>query len=215
VRYANGTYAVSFDFGGVLLLIIAVQLALVMRKRRLEVQRAAEAASARRMSSKADRADDNTDGSGGGGDGGVVDEDCGTPVAALMSHAFAAIAKHVTPLRLRLQNVCYTVKKNGHALHLLTNVSVTIKPGEVTALMGPSGAGKSTLLKMLLGKLVPSSGTVHCNGKLVPALNKYRSLFGFVPQVDILQPHLTVVRDASARIMLFVSLSACTHTIRS
>ena len=44
---------------------------------------------------------------------------------------------------------------------LLTNVSFSVKAGEITAIIGPNGAGKTTLLKVLAGLLDPSSGTVH------------------------------------------------------
>ena len=39
-------------------------------------------------------------------------------------------------------------------------ISLTLHPGELTALIGPNGAGKSTLLQMLQGQLTPSEGEV-------------------------------------------------------
>jgi len=56
---------------------------------------------------------------------------------------------------------------------VLSNVSLKIHPKEIVTLIGPNGAGKSTLLKILLGLIVPSSGTTqHKKG-----LN-----IGFMPQ---------------------------------
>lgn len=43
---------------------------------------------------------------------------------------------------------------------LLREVSFTLEPGELLAVVGPNGAGKSTLLKMLVGDLTPSAGTI-------------------------------------------------------
>jgi iron complex transport system ATP-binding protein len=43
---------------------------------------------------------------------------------------------------------------------VLDNVSMTVEPGRLTAVVGPNGAGKSTLFKALTGELVPSSGRV-------------------------------------------------------
>lgn len=48
---------------------------------------------------------------------------------------------------------------------LLENVSFTLKPGEIAALVGPSGTGKTTLVNLLCGLLVPSSGKILINGQ--------------------------------------------------
>ena len=48
---------------------------------------------------------------------------------------------------------------------LLDDVSVTIVPGEVLAVVGPNGAGKSTLRKILTGELLPSAGEVFMGGR--------------------------------------------------
>ncbi|MBA5729876.1 energy-coupling factor ABC transporter ATP-binding protein [Aerococcaceae bacterium INB8] len=49
----------------------------------------------------------------------------------------------------------------------LTNVNLTINKGEWVALIGPNGSGKSTLAKIMNGLLVPESGKVFINGKLL------------------------------------------------
>jgi len=48
---------------------------------------------------------------------------------------------------------------------VLDGVSISIKPGEVRALMGENGAGKSTLMKILGGIISADSGTIFMNGK--------------------------------------------------
>lgn len=55
-------------------------------------------------------------------------------------------------------------KKNG-SRQILTDVSLSIRPGEITALVGPSGAGKTTLLKALSFLEAPDSGTLSVDGK--------------------------------------------------
>ena len=47
--------------------------------------------------------------------------------------------------------------------HLLHDVSLQIKPGEVLAVLGPNGAGKSTLLKILSGEMDTTQGNVTLN----------------------------------------------------
>lgn len=48
---------------------------------------------------------------------------------------------------------------------VIDSVSLTLRPGEVTALIGPNGAGKSTLLRLLTGFLAADSGEQRIEGK--------------------------------------------------
>ncbi len=61
--------------------------------------------------------------------------------------------------------------------------SLRLKPGQMLALVGPSGAGKSTASDLLLGVLLPSTGTVRISG-LSPAeaTQRWPGAIGFVPQ---------------------------------
>ena len=54
----------------------------------------------------------------------------------------------------------------------LRGASVSVKRGEVLAVMGPSGSGKSTLLYCLAGILVPDSGEVCFDGQRLDTLRE-------------------------------------------
>ncbi|MFG6487746.1 ATP-binding cassette domain-containing protein [Roseateles sp. BYS78W] len=50
---------------------------------------------------------------------------------------------------------------------VLAELNLTLKPGELVAIVGSSGAGKSTLLKLLAGHVVPTSGQFALGGRVV------------------------------------------------
>jgi len=59
------------------------------------------------------------------------------------------------------------VSKHFGAIQALTNVSLSLNPGEVVGLMGDNGAGKSTLVKIIAGNYPPSHGTIQMLGRKV------------------------------------------------
>lgn len=95
--------------------------------------------------------------------------------------------------------------ENGQKKTLLSEMSFTIRPGELIGVMGQSGAGKSTLLMALSGFERPTAGHVLINGEdLYENFSSFQSAVGFVPQDDLLHGELTV-REAvefSARLRL-------------
>jgi len=65
------------------------------------------------------------------------------------------------------------VNKRFGGLQALGDVNLDIAEGTVHAIIGPNGAGKSTLLNVLIGKLVPDTGTVLFNGTSVLGRKPY------------------------------------------
>jgi len=59
------------------------------------------------------------------------------------------------------------VNKRFGGLQALGDVNLDVREGGCHAIIGPNGAGKSTLLNVLVGKLIPDSGSVMFNGKNV------------------------------------------------
>ena len=65
----------------------------------------------------------------------------------------------------------------------LDRVSMNIPAGSHVAIVGASGAGKSTLVDILLGLLIPTSGTITVGQQpLTSVLNAWRASIGYVPQ---------------------------------
>ena len=59
------------------------------------------------------------------------------------------------------------ISKHFGAIQALTDVDMTLEPGEVLGLMGDNGAGKSTLVKVIAGNFPPSSGEMRIAGEPV------------------------------------------------
>jgi putative ABC transport system ATP-binding protein len=82
-------------------------------------------------------------------------------------------------------------------VHALRNVSMKVRPDQVTVILGPSGCGKTTLLNQIGGIDSPTSGTIMVNGNEIQGLSqrkltKYRqNNIGFVFQFFNLIPNLT------------------------
>jgi ABC-type branched-subunit amino acid transport system ATPase component/ABC-type branched-subunit amino acid transport system permease subunit len=68
---------------------------------------------------------------------------------------------------------------------ILTDITLSVREGEIVALLGRNGAGKSTLLKTLIGIVPPARGAVELSGENVaglPAAQIARRGIGYVPQ---------------------------------
>lgn len=98
---------------------------------------------------------------------------------------------------IRVTDVCK--EYNGGSVHALSHCNLSVKKGEVVAIIGPSGSGKSTLLRCLNLLEQPTSGTIYfrdvaLNGKKVN-LDLHRREMGMVFQHFNLFPHKTVLQN--------------------
>lgn len=76
--------------------------------------------------------------------------------------------------------------------HVLANVGLEIRSGEVVSIVGPSGCGKSTLLRLLAGLIDPTSGEVTLAGHAPAAARRTHCRLAFVFQDPTLLPWRTV-----------------------
>jgi osmoprotectant transport system ATP-binding protein len=88
-----------------------------------------------------------------------------------------------------LQNV----SKSFGDLQVVKPTTIAFQEGQSTVLIGPSGCGKSTLLRLLIGLIVPDSGTIEFGGERLTPSNilSQRQRMGYVIQDGGLFPHLT------------------------
>jgi putative spermidine/putrescine transport system ATP-binding protein len=80
---------------------------------------------------------------------------------------------------------------------VVDDVSITLAPGELVALLGPSGCGKTTLLKIIAGFQRQSAGIVRIGNAPVDDLPPNRRRVGIVFQNYALFPHMTVAQNVA------------------
>ncbi len=116
------------------------------------------------------------------------------PFTLLYQHGNLELIDRGNEIRLDAVHLVRKVRdKHSQERTILNDVSLSIEPGQLVALVGGSGAGKSTLMKTLLGIEPTTSGTVYLNGEdLRQQFDLYRSQVGYVPQDDIVHANLTV-----------------------
>ena len=75
----------------------------------------------------------------------------------------------------------------------VSDLSLTLRKGEILGLLGPNGAGKSTTMKMLTGNLAPSGGEAFIKGQsLHDAPTNAKKSLGYLPEQPPVYPELTV-----------------------
>jgi len=79
--------------------------------------------------------------------------------------------------------------------HVVNDVSLEVRDGELFVLLGPSGSGKSTVLRMIAGLLEVDAGRVSLHGRDVTRLPAQRRDVGFVFQHYALFRHMTVAAN--------------------
>ena len=104
---------------------------------------------------------------------------------------------------LRLDKITRIYRQAGRELVVFRDVSLTLRAGEIVALVGQSGAGKSSLLHIAGLLEAPSSGEVYVGGEAASKLPERsrteirRRALGFVYQFHHLLPEFTALENVA------------------
>lgn len=92
-------------------------------------------------------------------------------------------------------NITNLVKKFGDNT-AINDISVSLEEGKIIGLVGPDGAGKTTFIRLLLGLLLPTSGSIKVLG-LNPAtdVDELHKYIGYMPQKFGLYEDLSVIEN--------------------
>lgn len=102
---------------------------------------------------------------------------------------------------LQAVEVSKIFRRSGSEISAVRDVSLSLEPNRITAVVGRSGSGKSTLLHLLAGLLTPGSGTVTFHGQDLyqqsdTELSRLRNQkIGVIPQSQAGLPYLTVLEN--------------------
>ncbi len=81
-------------------------------------------------------------------------------------------------------------------IHAVTDVSLTVLPGQIYGLVGPDGAGKTTTLRLICGAFKPDHGSVKiCGLSLMDQAEQARERIGYLSQQFSLYEDLTVLEN--------------------
>jgi putative ABC transport system ATP-binding protein len=106
-------------------------------------------------------------------------------------------------MSIQLSEVTKIYQLGGEKVHALAGLTLSISPGEFTAIMGPSGSGKSTLMNILGCLDRPTSGSYMLDGQEVATLNDDQlaitrnQKIGFVFQSFNLLPRMTTLQNVA------------------
>ncbi|GGA90063.1 ABC transporter ATP-binding protein [Brucella endophytica] len=113
-----------------------------------------------------------------------------------MSEPLSPSPSHPPPAGVLLEAA--GISKSFGPVEVLKDIGLSLRTGEVHAIIGENGAGKSTLMKVLSGHLAPSKGTLRVNGETIAftgPVEAEKHGIVLVHQEILLAPDLTVAQN--------------------
>ncbi|CAO97024.1 lipoprotein-releasing ABC transporter ATP-binding protein LolD [Erwinia tasmaniensis] len=109
---------------------------------------------------------------------------------------------------LQCDNLCKRYQEGSVHTDVLRNVTFSVRPGEMAAIVGSSGSGKSTLMHLLGGLDTPTSGDVLFDGNSLNAMSsaakaalRNREL-GFIYQFHHLLPDFSALENVAMPLLI-------------
>lgn len=93
------------------------------------------------------------------------------------------------------------VSKSYPSTVAVDDVSISVKEGELVALVGPSGSGKTSLLRLMAGTIPTDKGNISLTGRDISTIKtgkELSSLVGTIHQQFDIVPHLSVIHNVLA-----------------
>ena len=109
---------------------------------------------------------------------------------------------------LQCDQLCKRYQEGSVQTNVLRDVSFTMRPGEMMAIVGSSGSGKSTLLHLLGGSDAPTSGDVLFNGRALSSMSSAQKAelrnreLGFIYQFHHLLPDFTALENVAMPLLI-------------
>jgi putative ABC transport system ATP-binding protein len=109
---------------------------------------------------------------------------------------------------VQIEHLAKSYRRGRQVVPVLTDITLSIDPGDFTALMGPSGSGKSTLLNLIAGIDKPDRGVLRVAGLDITALSESElanwraSHIGFIFQFYNLMPVLNALENVELPLLL-------------
>jgi lipoprotein-releasing system ATP-binding protein len=119
-----------------------------------------------------------------------------------------AMNRRLQPVRLEARSLKKVYGTGERAVNVLADANLSLREGEMVAIVAPSGAGKSTLLHLLAALDTPTSGTVYFDSKAIEtsedaALAEFRNRgVGFLWQRHHLLPDFTAAENVAMPLLL-------------
>jgi lipoprotein-releasing system ATP-binding protein len=120
----------------------------------------------------------------------------------------AEAVPHSAPIVLEARSLRKVYGSGAKSLPVLTDVNLSLREGEMAAIVAPSGAGKSTFLHLLAALDTPTSGTVYFANKAIEtnddvALAEFRNRsIGFLWQRHQLLPDFTAAENVAMPLLV-------------
>ncbi len=99
---------------------------------------------------------------------------------------------------LEIININKSYKHKNGEVKIFSNISLSIKKGELIALIGPSGSGKSSLLNMISFLDLPDSGEIIFQDKKLSGLSEYDKNYFRINKISLIFQNNNLLNDFTA-----------------